>query len=346
MPTSPSGRIKVAITLGDPAGIGPEVALKAVDRLKKNHSADFLLLGKAALFADLAKKLKLKLKFEDLDSFQKWNRRSNVISCYFPYYFPKKICLGSYDRSLTEAAVLSIRLAVKLAMSKKVDTIVTPPINKAGLKKAGFNIPGHTEYLAKLSKTKSFEMMLVGGKLRVVLVTRHTALKNVPAKVTIQRVKEAILLTDAELKESFGIKHPRLVICGLNPHAGEQGNIGKEEIAKIKPGVLEAKKKTSSTIIGPLSPDTIFYDAYKGAYDAEICMYHDQGLIPLKMISRGSGVNVTLGLPFIRTSPDHGTGYDIARKFTADPGSMFEALKLACVLSRNRKIYAHTHRRG
>ena len=180
-------------------------------------------------------------------------------------------------------------------------------------------------------------MMLVGGGLRVVLVTRHLPFKDVPGKVTAQRVEETILLADAELRKSFGIKRPRLVVCGLNPHAGEEGTLGVEEIREITPAVRNARKKTNAEITGPLSPDALFHDAYKGRYDAEICMYHDQGLIPLKMISRGSGVNVTLGLPFVRTSPDHGTGYDIARQFIADTGSMIEALKLAAQLSQNRK---------
>ena len=246
-------------------------------------------------------------------------------------------------RLQTAAAVRSIELGVKLAMAGRIDALVTPPINKAGLKKAGFSIPGHTEYLAKLSKTKRYEMMLVGKKLRVVLVTRHTAIKDVSKNITRKRVEETILLADQELRKSFGIKRPKLVVCGLNPHAGEEGSIGMEEMNEIIPAVLSARKKTNAQIFGPLSPDALFHDAFAGRYDAEICMYHDQGLIPLKMISRGSGVNVTLGLPFVRTSPDHGTGYDIAKKFTADPGSMIEALKLAVFLSRNRKKAIRTN---
>ena len=144
-----------------------------------------------------------------------------------------------------------------------------------------------------------------------------------------------ILLTDHELRRCFGIRRPKLVVCGLNPHAGERGTIGVEEIKVITPGIVRARQKTDAEIIGPLSPDALFYDAYQGRYDAEICMYHDQGLIPLKMISRGHGVNVTLGLPFVRTSPDHGTAYDIACGGTADCSSMVDALKTAAELCRN-----------
>ena len=346
MPISLLGKERIAITLGDPAGIGPEVALKAIYSLRNSKRAKILLLGKASFFNRLAKKLKLRILFKDLRTLSEWTDRLPFSPCYFLEQFPKKIILGVPHDPLTRLAVRSIELAVQLATKNDVDAVVTPPINKAGLKKAGFDIPGHTEYLAELSRTKRYEMMLVGGGLRVVLVTRHTPLKDVPRKITAQKVKETILLTDLELRKSFGIKRPRVVVCGLNPHAGEQGNIGLEEVKKITPAVRSAQKKTNARITGPLSPDALFHDAYQGRYDAQICMYHDQGLIPLKMISRGSGVNVTLGLPFVRTSPDHGTGYDIARKFIANPGSMIEAIHLACQISKNRKKYARSHPRS
>jgi 4-hydroxythreonine-4-phosphate dehydrogenase len=222
-------------------------------------------------------------------------------------------------------------------MEGAVDAIVTPPINKAGLQKAGFDIPGHTEFLAALSKTKKFEMMLIGGGLRVVHVTRHVPLKKVSSGVTAARIREALALTELEMRRSFGVRRPRLAVAGLNPHAGEEGHIGDEELRVIGPAVRAAKKNARCRIDGPIPPDVLFYQAYSGLYDAEICMYHDQGLIPLKMISRGAGVNFTLGLPFVRTSPDHGTAYDIASKFRADAGSMTEAVRLAVLFSRNRK---------
>lgn len=325
MPTSPSGP-SLAVTLGDPAGIGPEVTLKALAAWGKNSKAKILLLGKASFFAGLAREMGIQF---DPARF----------CCYFPWNFPKKVCRGHADPALTTLAVRSIELGVKLAMEGRVDAIVTPPINKAALKKAGFKIPGHTEYLAKLSKTKRFEMMLVGGPLRVVLTTRHVPLKEVSKNLSKKTIEDAILLTAEELRRSFGIQKPRIVVCSLNPHAGEEGNLGSEEIKIISPAVRCAQKKTKARITGPLSSDVLFREAYRGLYDAQICMYHDQGQIPLKMISRGAGVNVTLGLPFVRTSPDHGTGYDIANKFTADPGSMTEALTLATVLCRNRKTY-------
>ncbi len=371
MPISPSGEKRIAITLGDPAGIGPEVTLKAIARFPKNIWRRIVLVGPKSFYSQLAVKLKLNLSFRNLECstvisseasnpLKEISRRcaprddrrvltpqdNKSIPCLFEGDFPAKIVRGKSIHQQTAAAVRSIEWAASLALAKEVDAVVTAPINKAGLKKAGFNIPGHTEYLAELAKTRRFEMMLVGGPLRVVLVTRHLPVKDVPKNLAAKRVEETILLADLELRRSFGIKKPRLVVCGLNPHAGEEGNLGVEEIQKILPGVQNAKKKTDAVIVGPLSADSLFHDAYAGRYDAEICMYHDQGLIPLKMISRGAGVNVTLGLPFVRTSPDHGTGYDIAEKFIADPGSMVEAIKLAFQISKNRTRYDRAHRRS
>ena len=321
---------RIAVTLGDPGGIGPEVTLKALARLSGSQRKNIVLLGDKSHYSRLAKKLSLTIPF----------------NYFFTEVFPKKIVLGRSVIAQTRLAVASIDLAVRLAMQGAVDAIVTAPINKAGLKKAGYTMPGHTEYLAELSGTQKFEMMLVGGPLRTVLVTRHVAIKDISSKITQKKVEETILLADLELRRSFGIARPRLVVCGLNPHAGEEGNFGREEIDVIGPAVRSAQKKIRGTVTGPLSPDALFYDAYSGKYDAEVCMYHDQGLIPLKMISRGHGVNVTLGLPFVRTSPDHGTAYDIASKFKADPGSMLEAIKLAFAISAHRKKHARAQTRS
>ena len=335
MRTSPSIKPRLALTSGDPAGVGPEVLVKALSRWDFNR-AKVLVLADAFYLNVLAKRFRSKVRFQQIGTLKGWERLPGPVPCYFDKPFPKRIRPGVSQKDLTTLAVRSIQLAAKLAMEGHTDGIVTAPINKAGLKQAGYDIPGHTEFLAKLSRTKRYEMMLVGGKLRVVLVTRHTPIQDVPQKISAKRVEEVILLTDKELRRSFGIRRPKLVVCGLNPHAGEQGTIGREEIERIEPGVRSARKKTNAVITGPLSPDALFVDAYRGCYDAEICMYHDQGLIPLKMISRGHGVNVTLGLPFVRTSPDHGTAYDIASKGIADPSSMIDAMKTASDICRRR----------
>ncbi len=338
MPISPS--VRIGVTLGDPAGIGPEVAVKAAFRhFKAASRKDFLFIGDAVFYNRLAERLRLPRLFREVSAASLFpgGRSIGCISCGD---FPERVRLGQSDNRLTTLAVRAIELGARLAMLHKIDALVTPPINKAGLRQAGFVIPGHTEFLAALSKTKDYEMMLVGGKLRVVLATRHIPIQEVSRRLTRGRIEAVIALADRELRKSFGIRRPRLVVCGLNPHAGESGHIGREEIDVIGPAVRRARRKTNAEIVGPLSPDALFHDAYDGRYDAEICMYHDQGLIPLKMISRGAGVNVTLGLPFVRTSPDHGTGYDIAARFSADAGSMAEAMHLARTLCLNRWRHA------
>ena len=340
MPISPSGKVRLAVTLGDPAGIGPEVALKALHRLRalrREITNNVLLLGRASFFSKLAARLKLDLSFRDVRDAEKVFGGNGPISCFLDREFPAALRPGRQDVRGTSLAVHSIETGVRLAMNGIVTAIVTPPIHKAGLKKAGFDMPGHTEYLAKLSGTKRVEMMLVGGPLRVVPVTRHVPLRKVPFLLSRKKIEDTIQLTAFELERSFRISRPRLAVCGLNPHAGEEGVLGTEEIRLIASEVRAARRKIRARLFGPLSPDALFYDAAAGRYDAVICMYHDQGLIPLKMISRGHGVNVTLGLPFVRTSPDHGTGYDIAPLFKADPGSMTEAIRLASRLAFNRK---------
>lgn len=218
--------------------------------------------------------------------------------------------------------------ALRLLKRQKADGLVTAPVNKAAISNSGVHFEGHTEYLAKATNTKKYAMMLCGGPLKVTTVTRHVALKNVPSIITRQKIIDTVELTYLSLKKYFSIANPRIGVCALNPHCGEAGKIGNEEKKTISPAV----KKINALIpgvIGPISGDIIFHMAYNGKLDAVISMYHDQGLGPLKMIAFENGVNVTLGLPFIRTSPDHGTAYDIAGKGIASPSSMKEAIKLA-----------------
>lgn len=331
--------VRLAVTLGDPAGVGPEVALKALARRPRRAGEEILLIGRAPFYAALARRLKLRLSFCDLDDRSDRTSGGRAFPCFHPDHFSATVVRGRSVPRQTKLAVRSIEAAARLAMEGIVDGIVTPPINKAGLKQAGYALPGHTEYLAQLAGSKNVEMMLVGGPLRVVLVTRHVAIRNVPKLVTAKNIERTVETAVRELRVSFGIAKPKLVVCGLNPHAGEAGAIGREELKVIAPAVRRLRRRFArrASIDGPLSPDALFIDAYRGRWDAEICMYHDQGLIPLKMISRGGGVNVTLGLPFVRTSPDHGTAYDIANRFTADAGSFSEALDLAVRLVRNRR---------
>ncbi|MBU0759578.1 MAG: 4-hydroxythreonine-4-phosphate dehydrogenase PdxA [Candidatus Omnitrophica bacterium] len=222
----------------------------------------------------------------------------------------------------------AIKEAVSMLKKGRARALVTAPVTKSAIDRSGTPFKGHTEYLATLTKTRRFAMMFYSEPMKVAIVTRHLPLKEVAGSLTREKVETTIDLTDKALKKYFRIKRPRLVICGLNPHAGEQGLMGEEERKIIIPAVKRAKK-TASGVKGPLPGDIAFYMAYHGMFDAVVAMYHDQGLAPFKMLAFNKGVNVTLGLPFIRTSPDHGTAYDIAGKGIADPGSMKEAMKLA-----------------
>lgn len=329
---------RIAITLGDPAGIGPEVTLKTLVGLNAAERGRILLTGPASVYAALARSLRIRLRFADVAE-PSHRTPSGTIPCLFADKIPASLKRGRTQPAWAATTVRSIDLAVSLALSGQVSAIVTAPISKAALLESGFRFPGHTEYLAHRTRSRRCEMMLVGGPLRVVLVTRHLPLARVPRAVTASRIARTIRTAHEELIRSFGIARPRLVVCGLNPHAGEGGHLGAEEIRTIAPAVRRLRPKLSGTLVGPLSPDALFYQAYRGDYDAVICMYHDQGLIPLKMISRGFGVNVTLGLPFIRTSPDHGTAYDIAASLRADAGSMLQAVRLAVTLGRQRRSH-------
>ena len=239
---------------------------------------------------------------------------------------------GPRGAKSARASLEYIDKALDLAMAGKADAVVTAPVSKAAIRKAlAADFQGHTEYFAERTKTKKFVMMFVGKEMKVALVTRHVSLRRVPDMLNPGMIYDTITLTDKYLKEYFKILSPRIAVCGLNPHAGEGGSFGSEEARLITPAIKKALR-ISKNIYGPLPADAVFYDARKNRYDAVIAMYHDQGLAPFKMLYFDSGVNLTLGLPFIRTSPDHGTAFNIAGKGVADPRSMIEAIKLACRL--------------
>jgi len=320
---------RLAITMGDPGGIGPEIIAKALNSsVIKSHCSP-LIIGDAPVMEEALSLLKLPLKqkiIKSPDESKPTKGSIDIIDMGTTKTFNKNKPTAEGGK----ACVSYITKAVDLVLDGKVDGIVTAPISKEALKMAGFAWPGHTEMLAELTKTKDYAMMLIGGPLKVILVTIHTALKNVPALITMQRVLKTIRLAK-DACDMLKIKNPRIAVAGLNPHAGEAGLFGDEEVKMIIPAVKEAIKE-GLPASGPYAPDTIFHKAYKGDVDIVVCMYHDQGLIPLKMIAFDKGVNVTIGLPFIRTSPDHGTAYDIAWKGAANPSSMIEAIKMAAML--------------
>ncbi len=347
---------KLAITMGDPAGIGPEIILKAISSSEVRKYCVPIVIGDLSVIEEALTLLKSPLKLRIIKSPKESNPAKGIIELIYVVPPPSRLEKGWIINRIPKigmararrfnkegrfeknkptvmngnACVSYIKMAVQLALKNEVDGIVTAPISKEALKMAGFKWPGHTEMLAQLTKTKDYAMMLVGGPLKIILVTIHTALKDIPVLIKKNKILKIIRLAKKAC-DMFNIKNPKIAVAGLNPHAGEAGIFGVEEIKEIIPAVKEAAKE-GIPVSGPYPPDIVFHKAYKGDFDIVICMYHDQGLIPLKMIAFDKGVNITLGLPFIRTSPDHGTAYDIAWRGLADPSSMIEAIKVAASL--------------
>ncbi len=309
--------------MGDPSGIGPEVAVKALASRGVSRLADFFLIGDGHVIAGACRISGVKLGpgVDIIDL-------GNVGRKGFTY--------GRSEPSYGKASVDYLDMALNMIARGQAKALVTAPINKASVVSAGFRgFQGHTEYLAAASGSSGAAMMFVGRKLRITLVTRHIALGEVPRSISKASILSTIMTTHLYLKKYFGIRRPRIGVAGLNPHAGESGLIGKEESRVIAPAV-RAASASIGRVYGPLVPDVVFYDALGGKYDAIVALYHDQALIPFKLLYFKDGVNLTLGLPFVRTSPDHGTAFDIAGKGIADPSSMEEAIKLACRLTSKR----------
>jgi 4-hydroxythreonine-4-phosphate dehydrogenase len=295
-----------AVTLGDPRGIGPEIVARALDAAA---GAEVTLIGAREQLAPLPA-----ARHEEVGS---WRERPGVAR--------------SRAAQAGQLAGRAVERAVHLAMTGAVDAIVTAPVEKHALHLAGYPFPGHTEWLAHLAGTPDVAMMLASDALRVVLVTTHLPLRDVPLVLTTDKVVRTGEITRRGLREWFGIAEPRLAVCALNPHAGEQGLFGDEEARILGPAV----ERLGAT--GPVPADTVFVRALRGEFDAVLAPYHDVGMTAIKVASFGHGVNVTLGLPFVRTSPDHGTAMDIAGTGRADPGSMRAAIALALDLARRSR---------
>lgn len=313
--------------MGDPAGIGPEVILKAFFQSGEMQNLCMpIVIGDRVVMEEAVRLLDLSVKMNIIREPGEAKLSPGTIDL-IDMAAIEEFEKGRPAAEGGRACAAYIRKAVELALSRQVAAMVTAPISKEALKMAGMKWPGHTEMIAELTGTKDYAMMLVGGPLRVILVTIHTAIRYVPDMIRQDNILKTIRLA-RKACSMLGIKHPRIAVAGLNPHAGEAGIFGDEEIREIIPAIKAAGRE-GIRATGPFPPDAIFHKAYKGEVDIVVCMYHDQGLIPLKMIAFDKGVNVTVGLPIIRTSPDHGTAYDIAWSGQADPSSMIEALKLA-----------------
>jgi 4-hydroxythreonine-4-phosphate dehydrogenase len=326
----------LALTLGDPAGIGPDVTLLAYAARSHEEIPPFVLIGGETVLAERAETLGLDTPIAKVSS------PADAVDV-FPDALPVlplgdmgPVMAGLPNAAATGIVTRSIETAVALVQAGKARAVVTNPIYKSNLYQAGFKFPGHTEYLAAIASGEGPPlqpvMMLVAGPFKVVPTTIHIPLKDVERTLTKDLLLETIKITDRDLRRFFGYDRPRLAISGLNPHAGEDGGLGREEIEIIAPAI-EAARASGIEATGPYPADTLFHEAARERYDAAICMYHDQALVPFKTLAFEEGVNVTLGLPFIRTSPDHGTAFDIAGTGRASPRSLIEALRLASAMS-------------
>lgn len=317
---------KIAITMGDPGGVGPEIIIKALSSAGIRDLCIPVVIGDRVVIEETLSLLDLPLKLRIIKSPEEAGAEPGTIEL-LDMGMLNKFWGGKPTAEGGAACVSYIKKAAELALDKKVDAIVTAPISKEALKMAGMKWPGHTEMLAEITNAKDYAMMLAGDGLRVILVTIHTSLKSVPDLITKTSVLKTIRLAKKAC-DMLEIENPEIAVAGLNPHAGEAGIFGDEEIREIIPAIEDAKKE-GFQVTGPFPPDIIFHKVYKGEFDIVVCMYHDQGLIPLKMLAFEQGVNITVGLPIVRTSPDHGTAYDIAWKGIANPSSMIEAIKMA-----------------
>ncbi len=324
--------------MGDAAGIGPEVIVKALSSPVVWRACRPIVIGSVPVLQRETRRLSSSLTVTPLQDNHEWEPaiRRGRIPVFDPLPIPLgRVRAGRPARGPGAASVEFIKTAVQWAERGCVSGMVTAPINKEALHLAGYPYPGHTELLAELTRAKQAGMMLMGGPLKILFVTTHLALRDVPGALTIQRVVQAIRLAHRAMKEYFGIPKPHIGVAALNPHAGEHGLFGNEEQACIAPAVRLARRARIHAS-APLPADTLFGAAVRGAYHVVVAMYHDQGLIPLKTVAFGRCVNLTVGLPIIRTSVDHGTAYDIVGKNKADPQSLVEAIRLASHLSAAR----------
>ncbi|MFH1259091.1 MAG: 4-hydroxythreonine-4-phosphate dehydrogenase PdxA [Elusimicrobiota bacterium] len=311
-----------AITIGDPSGVGPEVVVKALQKLKNWPYFTPLVIGDR----NVLKRYGWTASSSGLIELDNQNKLS---------FLPGKPSVPGGKRSFRY-----VTRAVELIAQNEAQVLINAPIAKESWHQAGYFYSGHTELLAELSKSPPPEMLMVGvlpqgRQLRSLLVTRHLPLKNIPANLSIAKIVQAIKLADLSLKKYFRLPQPSIGVCSLNPHAGEGGVLGREEKEIIVPAVKELKK-AGLDVFGPYPADKVFWEAGQGKYDLAAAMYHDQAMIPLKLLAYHSAVNITLGLPFIRTSPGHGTAFDIAGKNLANPQAMVEAIKLAVEMYRHQ----------
>ncbi|MDQ7040848.1 MAG: 4-hydroxythreonine-4-phosphate dehydrogenase PdxA [Rhodothermus sp.] len=335
-------RPRIAITLGDPNGVGPEIVLKCLSDSRLMKFFDPIVVGSAKVLRRHAEVLELSLP------------ELRVVHIVPDRIVPEQLLVVDVtDRKAPEVtfgkvtpeggklAMASVQRAVELCLDGRADAMVTAPISKEAIALAGYRDPGHTEFIARLTGTRRYTMMMVADELRIGLVTGHIPIWDVPKRVTRQAILETIDIIHNSLIQDFGIDRPKMAVLGLNPHAGDGGVLGREENETIIPALEEARRQ-GRLVFGPFPADSFFGIGAYRLYDAVVAMYHDQGLIPFKTLAFESGVNYTAGLPIVRTSPDHGTAYNIAGQGKASPGSMRSAIYLAIDIARRRKARQQT----
>jgi len=330
---TPAEPLMIAVTPGDPDGIGPEIVWKAIQSgIQEETSISMLCVGAREPF----EKLGAKIIEAQIGSLVPPKNRKNSV-WLLPAPTQSKRFLPGFQSGW------SIETATRIVLRGQAQALVTGPISKERLQKGGYRFPGHTEFLAHLCKSKSVTMMLANDTLRISLVTTHVALKDVSRQLTRAALRRAVIHTAEHIENWWGISQPRIAVAALNPHAGEAGLFGKEEIRIIEPELKALRKQYGARfeILGPLPADTLFAKHVAASpqqrYDAVVCMYHDQGLIPVKLLDFPKTVNVSLGLPIVRTSVDHGVGFDIAGQGLADPSSLLSAIRLAIHIAKNRR---------
>lgn len=331
---------RIAITMGDPCGVGPEIIVKLLAARESHADADdsLLVVGDPGALERASRLLGTPLRIltiEDPEEWRDWAPRSAV-----PVFAPLPLAVedlvyGAPTEASCLCAIRCIELAVSMAMKSVVDAVCTCPIHKANLHRHGFHFPGHTELLCDLTASPRAVMMLAGPRLRVSLATIHEPLWRVPQLISPESLTETIRITAESLVRDFGIPTPRIAVAALNPHAGEAGRFGREDLDIIEPTV-EGLKREGVCVSGPFPADTLFFRAFQGEFDAVVAMYHDQGLIPVKLVHFHDAVNTTLGLPIIRTSVDHGTAYELAGTGKAHSGSLEAAVRMASSMARHR----------
>lgn len=339
--------MRFVITPGEPAGIGPDLIIQYVQTAQHNHTHELVCIADSAMLQQRAKKLGLPLTIIPYDANKEHQQAAGCLTVLEEPLSNASVC-GVADKTNAQSQLNALKHAVHGCLSGEFAALITGPMHKGIINEAGIPFTGHTEFLAELTNTKKVVMMLAAPEskqqLRVALATTHLPLSKVSAAITQQSLREVIQILNTDMKKHFGIVQPRILICGLNPHAGEDGHLGMEEIETITPVINELNNK-GFNLSGPLPADTVFTQPYLEKADAVLAMYHDQGLPVLKHVGFGAAVNVTLGLPIIRTSVDHGTAFDLAGTGKANSGSLNAALNMAMQMAE-KKHNAETTRKN